>query len=80
MDQITFSGKYAAIAGQEVLYVTERCVFKLIGGKMTVIEIAPGVDLQKNIIDQMDFVPEVADNLKVMDEGMFREQWGGLSM
>lgn len=80
VDQITFSGKYAAIAGQEVLYVTERCVFKLIGGKMTVIEIAPGVDLQKNIIDQMDFVPEVAKDLKVMDERMFREQWGGLSM
>lgn len=80
VEQITFSGKYAAKSGQEVLYVTERCVFKLINGKMTVIEIAPGIDLQKNIIEQMDFVPEVAEDLKIMDEAMFTEVWGGLNM
>ena len=80
VEQITFSGKYASTSGQEVLYVTERCVFELINGKMTVIEIAPGIDLQKDIIGQMDFVPEVSPDLKLMDEKMFMETWGGLSM
>lgn len=80
VEQITFSGKYAAKSGQEVLYVTERCVFKLVDGKMTVIEIAPGIDLEKNIIGQMDFVPEVSPDLKVMDERMFQEIWGGIDM
>ena len=80
VEQITFSGHYAAKTGQEVLYVTERCVFRLIDGKMTVIEIAPGIDLQKDIIGQMDFVPEISPNLKVMDGKMFEETWGNLSM
>ena len=80
VEQITFSGKYAAKSGQEVLYVTERCVLQLIDGKMTVIEIAPGIDLEKDIINQMDFVPAVSPDLKVMDEKMFMETWGGLSM
>ena len=80
VEQITFSGHYAAKTGQEVLYVTERCVFRLIDGKMTVIEIAPGIDLQKDIIGQMDFVPEISPDLKVMDGKMFEETWGNLSM
>jgi len=61
-----------------VLYVTERCVFKLIDGKMTVTEIAPGVDLEKDILAHMDFVPAVAEDLKLMDPGIFQETWGGL--
>ena len=73
VEQITFSGRYASKSGQEVLYITERCVFRLMDGKMTVTEIAPGIDLQKNIIDQMDFVPAVAPDLKVMDETLFRK-------
>ena len=64
--------------GQEVLYVTERCVMKIVDGKMTIIEIAPGIDLQKDILDQMDFKPEIAKDLKLMDEGIFSEKWGGL--
>ena len=76
--QITFSGKYAR-PEQNVLYVTERCVFKLINGKMTVIEIAPGIDIEKDVIDQMGFVPEVSPDLKLMDAGLFREKWGGLA-
>lgn len=62
------------------LYVTERCVFQLLDGKMTVIEIAPGIDLQKDIIDQMDFVPAVSPDLKLMDAAMFEETWGGIHM
>ena len=58
--------------------MTERAVFKLINKKMTLIEIAPGLDLQKDVLDQMGFKPEIAPDLKVMDEGIFREKWGGL--
>jgi len=78
VEQITFSGKYAAEKGQEILYVTERCVFKLINGKMTVIEVAPGINLEKDILNQMDFRPEISDNLKEMDPGLFSEKWDGL--
>ena len=45
---------------------------------MTIIEIAPGIDLEKDILAQMDFKPEIAKDLKLMDEGMFCEKWGGL--
>ena len=75
--QITFAGQYAP-ESQEVLYVTERAVFKLIDHKVTLIEIAPGIDLQTEVLNQMDFVPAIAPDLKVMDEGIFREKWGEL--
>lgn len=78
VQQITFSGKYVK-PDQEVLYVTERCVFKLIDGRMTLIEIAPGIDLQKDILAMMDFVPTIAEDLRYMDTGLFQETWGGLA-
>ncbi len=77
VQQITFSGKYAK-PHQEILYVTERCVFKLIDGKMTMIEIAPGIDLEKDILAHMDFKPEISPDLKQMDPDIFCEKWGGL--
>ncbi len=77
VEQITFSGKYAG-KDQEVFYITERAVFKLIDGKVTLIEIAPGLDLEKDILNQMDFMPEISTDLKVMDECIFHENWGGL--
>jgi propionate CoA-transferase len=77
VEQITFSGKYAD-PKQTVLYVTERCVFQLIGGQMTIVEIAPGIDLTKDILEQMDFKPEISSNLKIMDTSLFLEKWGGL--
>lgn len=75
--QITFAGQYAP-RDQEVLYITERAVFKLIDHKLTLIEIAPGIDLQKDVLDRMEFKPEIAKDLKLMDPGIFRETWGGL--
>lgn len=78
VEQVTFSGQFATEVGQKVLYVTERAVFQLIDGKMTLIEIAPGVDLQKDILDQMEFVPVISKDLKLMNPGMFRENWGEL--
>ncbi len=78
VEQITFSGQYAQ-KDQTVLYVTERCVFKLIDGKMVLVEIAPGIDLSKDILAHMDFKPEIAQDLKQMDPAIFYETWGGLS-
>ena len=78
VEQITFSGQQAR-EDQTVLYVTERCVFKLIDGKMTLMEIAPGIDLQKDILDLMDFEPVIPeDGLTLMDEKIFAENWDEL--
>lgn len=79
VEQITYSGTYATKAGQEVLYITERCVFRLIDGRMTLAELAPGIDLERDILAQMDFRPVIADDLKLMDERIFMERWGGLA-
>ena len=67
----TFSGSYAAQRGQSVLYITERCVFRLVSNGLELIEIAPGVDLQRDILAHMDFAPRVSAQLKVMDAAIF---------
>jgi propionate CoA-transferase len=54
-----------------VLYVTERCVFRLCAEGLELIEIAPGVDLQKDILDRMDFVPVMHSEPALMDAGSF---------
>ena len=69
---------YANETGQKVLYITERAVFKLIDGKLTLIEIAPGVDLQKDVLDQMEFKPYIAEDLKLMDARLFTDEVMGL--
>ncbi len=78
VEQITFSGRRSATTGQSVVYITERAVFELRDGTMTLTEIAPGIDLQREVLDQMDFTPAIADPLREMDPGLFRETWGGL--
>jgi propionate CoA-transferase len=78
VEQITFSGAYAAKTKQPVLYVTERAVFELINGKMTLVEIAPGIDLQKDILAQMDFKPEISPSLKMMLPEFYMPTWGKL--
>ncbi|MGM9960883.1 MAG: acyl CoA:acetate/3-ketoacid CoA transferase [Allobaculum sp.] len=80
VEQITFSADFAKKAGQKVLYVTERAVFELVDGVFTLTEIAPGVDLQKDVLDQMDFKPAIAENLKLMDERIFRDEPMGLTL
>ncbi|MCL6625236.1 MAG: acyl CoA:acetate/3-ketoacid CoA transferase [Alicyclobacillus shizuokensis] len=72
--QITFSGSYASRLQKPVLYVTERAVFELGKEGMVLTEIAPGVDLKKDILEQMEFRPVISPSLKLMDEGIFREK------
>jgi propionate CoA-transferase len=71
VDQITFSGDYSRSSSQEVLYVTERAVFALTHEEMTLIEIAPGVDLDDQILSRMGFRPVIAADLKQMDRAIF---------
>lgn len=78
VQQISFSGKYATENKQEILYVTERAVFDLHEGKVRLIEYAPGVDVEKDILAYMDFKPEIAEDLKMMNPDIFKEEWGGL--
>ena len=74
VEHTTFSGEYALLNKQPVLYVTERCVFALTDQGMELIEIAPGLDLQRDILDQMDFEPIVSDPLPTMDQRIFRQE------
>jgi propionate CoA-transferase len=72
IDQISFSGKIAIEEQREILYVTERCVFRLTPEGLLLTEIAPGIDLQRDIFNQMEFQPFVAENLKTMSLDYFR--------
>jgi len=76
--QVTYSGEYGAEINQDVLYITERGVFKLVKGGIELIEIAPGIDLQKDILDQMEFKPFISDDLKTMPSSIFDEPNIGL--
>ncbi|MDO4869365.1 MAG: CoA-transferase [Bacillota bacterium] len=73
VDHITFSGENSLDQGkQKIFYITERAVFRLTRAGMELIEIAPGVDLQRDVLDQMEFTPIISDDLKRMDERLFR--------
>ena len=73
VEQITFSGEFALEKGQEVLYITERALFQLTSTGLLLKEIAPGVDLEKDILNMMDFKPIIDDPLKIYDADIFKE-------
>jgi len=70
----TFSGEYAAKMNKQVLYITERCVFRLTVDGPELTEIAPGVELERDILAHMDFKPKISAHLKTMDARIFEEQ------
>lgn len=80
VEQVTFSAEYAVSVGQPVIYVTERAVFELRAEGLTLTEIAPGIDLEKDIVSQMAFRPIVAVDLKTMDPRIFGQAPMGLEL
>ncbi|MDR2727191.1 MAG: 3-oxoacid CoA-transferase [Deltaproteobacteria bacterium] len=80
VEQITFSGEYAVATNQPILFITERAVFKLTPEGLMLIEIAPGVDLDKHILAKMEFKPLIAGDLKLMDARIFRDEPMGLKL
>lgn len=79
VEQITFSGDYARKAGQPVMYITERAVFELKEDGVYLTEIAPGIDMQTQVIDKMEFKPKIEGTPKIMDERLFQDEIIGLA-
>lgn len=78
--QVTFSGQRALETGQNITYVTERCVLRLLPDGLTVTEIAPGVDLDRDILARSEFPLRVAEHLTEMPEQLFRPELLQLSL
>jgi propionate CoA-transferase len=80
VEHVTFSGAMARERGQRISYVTERCVIDLLERGLTVREVAPGVDLQRDVLDQADFPLLVDAQVKVMDAALFHDAPMGLKL
>jgi propionate CoA-transferase len=78
VEHVTFSGPFAASRAQPVLYVTERCVFDLTAAGLELREVAPGIDIERDILAQMEFKPIVPEEPEVMDTRIFRSEPMGL--
>ena len=78
VDQVSFSGPRAVAQGQEILYVTERCVMRLEREGVTVVELAPGADLRRDVLDQAGFPLRVAESLAITDGRLFHPEPFGL--
>ncbi|MCQ4636979.1 3-oxoacid CoA-transferase [Anaerovorax odorimutans] len=81
VEHITFSGHYSREKGtQKAFYITERAVFTLTEDGLTLIEIAPGADLETDVLEKMEFRPAIAPDLKTMDDKLFHPQLMGLEL
>jgi propionate CoA-transferase len=69
--QVSFNGRLARERGQEVRYITDRAVFALAEDGLVVTEIAPGIDLERDVLGQMGFRPRVAENVRQMDARVY---------
>lgn len=76
--QITFNGRLALERGQAVMYITERAVFELRDEGLILTEIAPGIDLDRDVLGQIGFEVLVSPNLKPMDPRLYRPEPLGL--
>lgn len=65
VEHVTFSGRRAREQGQEILYVTERCVIRLMPDGLTAVEVMPGIDPQRDIVDATGGRVRLANDLKV---------------
>ncbi|HEX4886056.1 MAG TPA: CoA-transferase [Casimicrobiaceae bacterium] len=80
VEQVTFSGRRALAQGQQVLYVTERCVIELRAEGLTVTEVAPGVDVERDVVRQAACPLRVATDLRPMDARLFDPAPMGLDL
>ncbi|MPM75378.1 Acetate CoA-transferase YdiF [bioreactor metagenome] len=78
VEQITFSGAYARKTGQKVMYITERAVFELRADGVYLTEVAPGIDVQTQVIDLMGFAPKLDGAPALMDARIFSDGLMGL--
>src|SRR5262245_8174188 len=78
VEHVTFSGPFAASRGQPALYITERCVFALTADGLVLREVAPGIDIERDILGQMEFKPLIREAPDVMDTRIFRIEPMGL--
>ncbi len=78
VQQVSFSGRSAMERGQTIIYVTERAVFQLTPEGVMLIEIAPGADLQRDILEMMDFTPIISGELKTIDPVIYQPHKLGL--
>lgn len=79
VQSMDFNAEYSRELGQDVYYVTERAVFQLTDNGIELIEIAPGLNLEKDVLSQMDFKPLVSKDLKEISSELFQETWGKLA-
>ena len=79
VEQICFNSKASQTRGQEVIFVTERAVFRLEAGGPVLVEVAPGRDVARDLVAHMDFEPKISPAVKTMDERIFRPQPMGLA-
>src|SRR2546425_1059356 len=80
VEHVTFSGRRARELGQDVVYVTERCVLRLEREGLTVVEVAPGVDLERDVLGQAEVTLRVSPELRSMDPRLFRPARLGLHL
>jgi acyl CoA:acetate/3-ketoacid CoA transferase len=80
VEQVSFSGRRGVAQGQDVTYVTERCVMKLTPEGIVLTEVAPGVDLQTNILDQSEFPLILSPQMREMDKRLFLPDKMGLEL
>ena len=80
VEHVTFSGRRARAQRQDVTYVTERCVIKLMEDGLTVVEVAPGVDLGRDVLGQANCDLRVSDTLATMDARLFSPEPMGLTL
>jgi len=74
VQQVTFNGRYALERGQDVMYVTDRGVFRLTADGMELVEVAPGIGVEQDIVKQIEFPVAVCADLRPMDPRLFRPE------
>src|SRR5262249_45944506 len=78
IEQICYNASFAEREGRAALFVTERAVFRAVDGVLELIEIAPGVDLERDIVSHMAARPRISSNLQIMDRRLFAPEPMGL--